>query len=103
MRYSNGSHGCKPVGSSVVYSERTYVMRHMNHLGLPYLLNKMRNRFDRSTESRKVGCDVHYDGTDEATEKRYGATLAAAGPLPEDPLDPRAPRAPPGFNRPLAM
>ena len=44
----------------------------MNTLGLPFLLDKHKIRYERSVEMRaKYGVDFHYRGTSEEVEKIY--------------------------------
>jgi len=59
MNYDIGSHTIEPIGQ-IVYSQDTYINKHMNYLGLIYYSNKMILRYDRSHEMRKKGHDTHY-------------------------------------------
>lgn len=59
MNYSHGSHSCNPRGI-VKYSDREYILKHMDVLGLQYKLWKNKIRYDRSEEMRQKGFGVHY-------------------------------------------
>jgi len=59
MNYGMGSHTSKPKGI-IKYSSKLYVNKHMNDLGLPFLINKMKTRFMRTRKMRKMGFSTHY-------------------------------------------
>ena len=59
MSYNHGAHNCKPKGI-VQFSVRIYINKHMNNLGVKFLINKMVQRYKRSHEMRKQGMDTHY-------------------------------------------
>jgi hypothetical protein len=59
MNYICGGHKCYPVGN-IKYSSKTYINKHMSLLGLPFLINKNINRYNRSIKMREVGLDHHY-------------------------------------------
>jgi hypothetical protein len=59
MNYSVGAHSCKPHGD-VKYSEYTYNNKHMAYMGLPFLINKMTKRYERSELMRSKGMGTHY-------------------------------------------
>ena len=70
IRFGWGSHTCDPVGT-VVYSERIYLLKHMNYLGLPYLLEKHRRRYARNEHSRSRGMNGHYLNDPAAVQREY--------------------------------
>ena len=59
MNYTPGHHKCKPKGT-IKYSEKIYILKHMNILGLEYLTNKYIQRYQRSLNARKKGMSIHY-------------------------------------------
>lgn len=59
MNYSHGSHTCNPIGE-IKFSEKEYILKHMDILGLQYKLWKQQVRFERSVEMRKLGFAIHY-------------------------------------------
>jgi hypothetical protein len=79
IRFGWGSHTCDPVGT-VVYSERTYLLKHMNYLGLPYLLEKHRRRYARNEHSRSRGMNGHYLNDPAAVQREYESL--ARDPMP---------------------
>ena len=60
INYSIGAHTCNPQGN-VRFSDKTYILKHMDYMGLPYKLNKQNNRFKRSENARKNNMDIHYE------------------------------------------
>jgi hypothetical protein len=59
MNYSYGSHNCNPVGK-IRYSSKPYFNKHMCNLGLPFLTEKMVNRYERNNVMRQKGMNYHY-------------------------------------------
>jgi hypothetical protein len=59
MNYGPGSHNCNPSGK-IKYSSNTYKIKHMNYLGLPFVINKLTERYKRNEQMRKLGMNVHY-------------------------------------------
>jgi hypothetical protein len=59
MNFSVGCHSCKPKGI-IKYSDKEYYNKHMNYLGIPYIINKNKYRFERSDEMRKQNLSTHY-------------------------------------------
>ena len=49
INYSIGAHNCKPVGVTrqVKHSSKTYINKHMNWLGLEYVTEKYKKRYER--------------------------------------------------------
>jgi len=54
-----GAHNCNPLGN-VKYSENIYTLKHMNYLGIDYLVEKHRKRYERNELMRYRGMNVHY-------------------------------------------
>jgi glycosyltransferase involved in cell wall biosynthesis len=52
MRFEIGGHRAFPEGK-VKWSEKSYTLKHMNHLGLAFKLARTKTRFDRSHKARK--------------------------------------------------
>lgn len=59
INYGLGSHNSSPKGI-IKYSSKKYLNKHMNTLGLPYLINKMKMRYKRAANMRKKGIATHY-------------------------------------------
>lgn len=62
INYGLGCHTINPIGN-VKYSNYNYKIKHMEYLGLNFILDKFRKRFDRSHLMRSQGIACHY--TDE--------------------------------------
>jgi len=61
INYQLGAHICKPIfNTKTSYSKKIYINKHMNYLGLPFFLNKMMKRYDRSKKMRSKGLAYHY-------------------------------------------
>lgn len=75
MNYGPGSHKCKPEGI-VVFSSTVYQLRHMCNLGLLFLLNKMKRRYERSALNRSKGMSIHYTNDENAIIKKYNKLLS---------------------------
>jgi glycosyltransferase involved in cell wall biosynthesis len=74
MNYNPGSHSCIPVGN-LKYSEKTYNLKHMNKLGLLYIINKMIKRYERNELMRSKGLNIHYSNDIEKIKKDYDDLL----------------------------
>lgn len=62
MRYGIGMHTNDPLiarGHTLKYSAQQYVLRHMYILGLEYLIDKHRRRYERNEHARRLG---YYNG-----------------------------------------
>ena len=70
MNYAMGAHYACPIGT-IKYSDRTYCNRHMSNLGLSFLLNKMKKRYERSEQMRKLGFATHYTDDEEKVKMNY--------------------------------
>jgi hypothetical protein len=59
MSYKLGAHFCNPKGN-ITYSSTIYNNKHMHYMGLPFVLDKMKKRHERSQAMRAKGIAVHY-------------------------------------------
>jgi hypothetical protein len=59
INYSVGGHTLNPIGN-IKYSNKLYILKHLDYIGLPYKLNKQKIRFARSEKARQMGMDSHY-------------------------------------------
>lgn len=60
IQFSLGAHSCSPIGV-VKFSEKEYILKHMDELGVPYKCYKNKLRFDRSERMRtEHGMCNHY-------------------------------------------
>ena len=73
MNYAIGAHSCRPVGR-IQFSERKYVLKHMEPLGLAFMIAKFTERYKR-TEARRIagdwGAGLHYSDNLAVIEERY--------------------------------
>lgn len=71
MNYNTGHHKCKPCSNKLIkFSDKIYNLKHMNFLGLPYITNKIINRYKRNLEMQKIKLNVHYtDDVNKITEQ----------------------------------
>ena len=74
MNYGVGAHSCNPQGT-VVYSSTTYINKHMSSLGLPFLTNKLTERYKRADVMRKYGLATHYTDEISKIENIYNTHL----------------------------
>ena len=82
MNFAFGSHSCIPEGS-VQYSKKTYALKHMDLLGLPYTLFKNKGRYERNDEMRKQNLNNHYLEGIQEIEKNYTHKLQGSKSLNE--------------------
>jgi glycosyltransferase involved in cell wall biosynthesis len=77
MFFEVGGHYFNPIGS-IVRSEKQYILKHMNILGLPFKLYRNKLRYDRSHKARAQWslCVVYAQSVEEVT-KQYYAMLEA--------------------------
>lgn len=59
MNYTYGAHDCNPTGN-IVWSSKIYINKHMAMLGLKFFINKMIQRYLRSSNMQKKGLATHY-------------------------------------------
>ena len=74
MNYEPGAHGCKPVGN-IKYSSKIYYNKHMNWLGLNYIIDKTLKRYERSELMRTYGWCVHYNNDITKIKEFYNSNL----------------------------
>jgi hypothetical protein len=84
MNYNTGCHECKPKGI-VKYSEKKYILKHMDRLGIPYLVRKMKARYARSKWfSEKFGLNGHYTDNMQKVYDNFMGALAKSGNIYSD-------------------
>jgi len=74
MEYWYGAHKSFPQGH-VVFSEKTYYLKHYDFLGPEYLVEKHRKRWERNVVSRMNGMNQHYFNEREKTLEVYQQAL----------------------------
>jgi hypothetical protein len=74
INYEVGAHSCSPIGN-IVYSSNIYHIKHMNFLGIPFILNKTLKRHERSENMRKIGLAIHYINDTEQIINQYNSFL----------------------------
>ena len=75
MNYGIGAHNCNPEGSNIIYSANIYKNKHMSNLGLPFLINKIKQRYIRSEKMRKNGLCTHYINDINKIKQQYLSLL----------------------------
>jgi len=73
MNYAIGAHKCQPIGN-IVYSERKYILKHMEPLGLPFMIYKFTERYKRTEKKRNEGewwAGLHYSDNVVKIKSRY--------------------------------
>ena len=69
INYGIGAHTCRPEGDPRWGG--TYLLKHMDYLGLPFKTRKNRVRYERSEEMRKRNLCTHYTRDDAQVEAAY--------------------------------
>jgi hypothetical protein len=80
MHYGIGAHSCNPEGV-IQYSSNIYINKHMNMLGIPFYIQKMKSRYARATEMRKRRIACHYHDDVERATAYYLQLLARSKTL----------------------
>ena len=75
-----GAHTCNPTGN-VKYSEHVYTLKHMNYLGVDYLVEKHRKRYDRNELMRYKGMNKHYSNEKEKVIHEFNLVYNQRCPL----------------------
>lgn len=70
INYGLGAHKCEPKGS-VIFSKKTYHIKHMDYLGLPFVIKKKRERYERNKKNEGKGTGIHYTNDVEKAKKQY--------------------------------
>lgn len=70
MNYDPGAHTCNPEGE-IVYSNKTYLVKHMHYLSMPFYINKIKARAARNKENIKKGFGIHYISDEEDIKIQY--------------------------------
>lgn len=70
MNYGIGAHQCNPIGD-IKYSSKIYYNKHMNNLGLNYIIDKTFKRCERSALMRSQGFAHHYANPPEQIKGFY--------------------------------
>ena len=82
INYDFGAHTCNPIGI-INYSDNIYVNKHMVMLGLPYLRNRYKLRYERTTEMRAIGLAIHYSNEVNAIDSIYKEHMKQTKPILE--------------------
>ena len=80
MNYNLGAHMINPVGQ-IKYSSKKYQNKHMNYLGLNFIINKIVERYNRSQKMRYENIAVHYTNDIERIRGEYTWLLENASLL----------------------
>lgn len=80
MQYNLGAHACKPIGR-IQSSHVNYKIKHMSMLGLPYIIDKMVKRYERSEVMRSMRLATHYINDIDKIREHYMEQLRTASHL----------------------
>ena len=70
MNYTRGAHACRPEGERIQYSRKIYYNKHMENLGLPFLIRKFTQRKQRNAVMQQREINLHYtDDVSKLTER----------------------------------
>lgn len=69
MNYDVGQHNCNPNGI-IKYSNKIYLNKHMEYLGLNWILNKRKNRLLRRNKNH-INLSSHYIKSPDEVKKEY--------------------------------
>jgi hypothetical protein len=79
MNYSFGAHKCRPTlkteSTQIIYSDQTYINKHMSMLGKSFFISKNKQRYERSGDNRSKGISSHYMNKERDILHRYYYTL----------------------------
>jgi hypothetical protein len=75
MNFKLGAHSATPVPANAPRSANCYVLKHMDALGGPYLIEKHRRRFKQAANSLKVGLGNHYSNNSQFVAEIYAHML----------------------------
>ena len=78
INYSLGAHAASPVPSNATLSTCCYVLKHMNALGRPYLVEKHRQRHAQAVNSCKHGLACHYTSNATMVVAMYNGLMHAS-------------------------
>jgi hypothetical protein len=81
MRYGIGAHQSEPRGR-VVFSPRTYLLKHMERLGTTWLRAKFIARAAHAERMHAIGIARHYTSDLEKIDQRQASAVAAARRVP---------------------
>jgi hypothetical protein len=77
MNYTVGHHKCNPQSNQPIkYSDKIYNLKHMNFLGLPYITNKIINRYKRNYSMQQIKLNVHYTNDVNKITEQYNRLLS---------------------------
>lgn len=77
MNYDHGAHNCQPIGD-IKYSTNIYINKHMSYIGLPFIINKMIKRYERTELIRGCGMGTHYSNNIQKITDEYNQLLGRA-------------------------
>ena len=69
-----GAHTCNPIGN-IKYSNKIYINKHMEYMGLPFIIDKIKKRFERSADMRSQGFAIHYTDNINLITEKYNNNL----------------------------
>jgi len=76
MNYDLGCHFCNPIGC-IKFSDKIYIIKHFSFLGLPFFVNKMTNRKERSKRLiNEMNISPQYNKSKEYVANEYLSMLS---------------------------
>jgi hypothetical protein len=75
MNYTRGAHACRPEGERIQYSKHIYYNRHMENLGLPFLIRKFTLRKQRNRTMHAHQINLHYTDDISQLTERFQSTV----------------------------
>ena len=77
MNYTHGCHDCKPVTRSgqIKFSDKKYLLKHMDTLGLPYKIKKNMIRYERAKIMAQEGLATHYTNDINKVKQHFHKNL----------------------------
>ena len=87
MNYGIGAHEAHPKGV-VVLSPSAYVLKHFERLGLPWLMDKWKKRFNRAQNMHAEGIALHYTDDEAVIVRRQETALRHARERSLTPIPP---------------
>lgn len=82
MGYSHGCHKSSPISKSpfdkIKFSNKNYLLKHMDTLGLEYKIAKNKIRYERAKEMAKTGLATHYTNDINKIKQWFNESLIKA-------------------------
>ena len=77
INYGLGAHKCDPKGT-VIFSKTAYHLKHMDYLGIPFVIKKKRDRHARNKINEGKGTGIQYTDDIDTAKKQYNELFKSA-------------------------